>query len=117
MNQPAAASVIASSISINGDAAGTFTPTASTDVVAVAELLPALESVVDDVTVAVFVIVVPLGVAAFTFTTIVKVAFAPLARVGSLQVSAPVPPTAGATHENPAGAVTDTNVVFAGVLS
>src|SRR4029450_1331075 len=87
-----------------------------TVVVAVAELFPAAGSSVD-VMLAVLLTIVPLGVAAFTFTTSAK---APLPFAGSVamvQFTVPVPPTAGVVQVHPAGDVRDTNVVFAGRVS
>jgi len=52
-----------------------------------------------------------------TFTTSVMTAEPPEARPAAVQLTAPVPPTAGAVQAHPAGALTDTNVVFGGVDS
>jgi hypothetical protein len=88
-----------------------------TVVIAVAELLPVLGSS-GELAVAVFVMTVAFGVAALTFTTRVIVTLEPLARVGPEQFTAPVPPTTGVVgHVQPAVALTETNVVFAGVES
>lgn len=81
--------------SVNGDAVGTFAPAAATVVVAVLELFAGLGSAEVELTVAVFVIVVPFGVAAFTFTTIVNAPFAPEARLTFVQVIVPAAPTTG----------------------
>jgi hypothetical protein len=54
---------------------------------------------------------------AATFTTTTMLAVAPTARLGSVQLTVPVEPTAGAVHVHPAGATTDWNVVFRGVAS
>ena len=54
---------------------------------------------------------------AATFTTTTMLALAPTARLGSVQLTVPVEPTAGAVHVHPAGATTDWNVVFRGVAS
>jgi hypothetical protein len=54
---------------------------------------------------------------AFTRTTRVKVATAPAARTGVVEVTVPVPPAGGVNDVNPAGAVNDTNVVLAGTTS
>jgi hypothetical protein len=52
-----------------------------------------------------------------TLTTTTMLAVAPTARLGSVQLTFPVEPTAGAVHVHPAGARTDWNVVFGGVAS
>ena len=52
-----------------------------------------------------------------TFTTTMMSAEAPDARLGSLQVTVPVAPTAGVVQVHPAGAMTDWNVEFVGVAS
>jgi len=87
-----------------------------TVVVAVAELFPATGSSVD-VTLAVLLTIVPFGVAAFTFTTSVKDPLPLAGRVAMVQLTVPVPPTAGVVQVHPAGDVRDTNVVFAGRVS
>jgi hypothetical protein len=51
------------------------------------------------------------------FTTTMMFADAPKAKVGSLQVTLPVPPTTGAVQVQPAGAETETNVVLVGTAS
>jgi hypothetical protein len=51
----------------------------------------------------------------FTTTTMSAVAFTP--SVGSVQLTFPVLPTAGVVQVQPAGASTDSNVVFSGVAS
>lgn len=51
------------------------------------------------------------------FTATMMVADALAAKVGSLQVTLPVPPTAGAVQVQPAGAETETNVVLVGTAS
>ena len=90
-----------------------------TVVVAVAELLAGLGSVVELVTVAVFVTTVPFGVFAFAFSTIVKTAVSPAATAALEKVMVPVPPTAGVAGVHPLPVVTpaDTNVVPAGITS
>src|SRR3990170_1966830 len=88
-----------------------------TVVVVVAELLVLEGSAVDEVTFAVLVMMVPFGVAAFTFTTRVNEALASSARLGLLQLTAPVPPTEGVEQLQPAAVVRDTNVVLVGVVS
>ena len=87
-----------------------------TVVVAVAELFPATGSSVD-VTLAVLLTTVPLGVAAFTFTTSVKDPLPFAGSVAMVQFTVPVPPTAGVVQLHPAGDVSETNVVFAGRVS
>src|SRR5512132_2316713 len=87
-----------------------------TVVVAVAELFPAAGSSVD-VTLAVLLTIVPLGVAAFTFTTSAKDPLPLAGRVAMVQLTVPVPPTAGVVQVHPAGDVRDTNVVVAGRVS
>ena len=51
------------------------------------------------------------------FTTTMMFADAPKAKVGSLQVTFPVPPTAGAVQVQPVGTETETNVVLLGTAS
>ena len=88
-----------------------------TVVVAVALSLAAFGSGVVLVTVAVLEMNVPAATPAPTSTTSVKVALAPAARVGRVQVTGPVPPTAGVVQLKPAGAVSETKVVPAGRVS
>jgi hypothetical protein len=83
-----------------------------TVVVAVAELFPVTGSSVD-VTLAVLVMMMPLGVAAFTFTTSVKDALPFAGSVEMVQFTVP----AGVVQLHPAGDVSETNVVFAGRVS
>jgi hypothetical protein len=84
---------------------------------AVAVLLAVLGSVVVELTVAVSLIAVPAGVPALTFTITGKLAV-PVAKLGSVQVMLPALPTVGSTQDHPPGiGVSDTNVVFAGVVS
>jgi hypothetical protein len=64
---------------------------------------------------AVFEIVVPLNVPGFTFTTSVKVAFPPLDKEATGQLTVPVPPTEGSIH--PTDGETETNVVLVGTES
>src|SRR5208282_268422 len=52
-----------------------------------------------------------------TFNTTTIFAVSPTAKLGSVQVTFPVPPTAGVVQVHPAGASTDWYVVFAGVAS
>src|SRR5436305_1152654 len=82
--------------------------------VAVAVLLRRLGSEVVEVTVAVLEIVVPSGVLGLTWTTMVNVAVAPLARDAVVQLTVPVEPTAGVVQVQPAGCVSDWKVVSAG---
>jgi hypothetical protein len=75
-------------------------------VMTVVLLLAAVGSdvVADTVEVAVIVAATTVGA---TFTTTTMSAEAPAARVGSVQVTFPVPPTAGVVQVHPAGARTD----------
>src|SRR4029453_8765774 len=75
-----------------------------TVVVAVAELFPAAGSSAD-VMLAVLVTNVPFGVAAFTFTTSVKDPVPFAGSVAIVQLTVPVPPTAGVSQVPPAGDV------------
>ena len=60
---------------------------------------------------------VPEGVPEFTFRTSVKLAVAFTARLGSLQVMVPVPPTGGVVGQvHPAGGVMDWKFVLGGVV-
>jgi hypothetical protein len=72
-----------------------------------------------EVKLAVLVSTVPLGVAALTATTRVNVAVANAFTVpdGGPQVTVPFVPTGGVVHVNPAGAVSETNVVLSGKAS
>jgi hypothetical protein len=88
-----------------------------TVVVAVAVLFAVLGSVDVAVIVVVFVMTVVFGVPALTLTTRVNEALAPAARLPMLQLTVPVPPTAGVEHDQPAAEVSDTNVVLAGTTS
>src|SRR5262245_18101426 len=90
---------------------------ATTVVIAVAVLLPGLWSVVVLAAVALLVMTVALGVAALTLTTRVNMAGGPAAKVGLVNVTGPVPPTAGEAIVQPAGAVADRKVVLAGTWS
>jgi hypothetical protein len=85
-------------------------------VVAVALSLPVFGSEVDDVTVAVFEMTVLSTTVASTFTVSVKTA-EPMPSDAIEQLTGPVPPTAGAEHDQPPGAESDTNVVPAGSVS
>jgi hypothetical protein len=89
-----------------------------TVVVVVSELFDAVGSDVALVTVAVFVMTAPSGVPPPTATTIVNTCGpASDASVALVNVTVPVPPGAGAAVDHPAGALAETNVVFAGVAS
>src|SRR6266511_4102671 len=92
---------------------------ASTTVVWVAELLAAFGSVVVVVTVAVLLSVEPLAALGLTWTTRVKVALAPAAKLAAVAVKVPVPPTGGVVRLNagPLVCIADTNVVLAGIRS
>ena len=61
--------------------------------------------------------IVPAGAVPLTCTTIVNVAVAAEANAAFVAVIVPVPPTAGVVSDQPADAVADTNVVFAGMTS
>src|SRR3989441_665251 len=87
---------------------------ARTVVVAVALLLPVLESAVVELTVAVLVSVLPSAVSGLTWTPRVKVAVAPLANEPMVQFTVPVEPAAGVVQLQPAGVGIDWNVVSAG---
>ena len=87
---------------------------ARTVVVAVAVLLRRLGSEVVEVTVAVLEIVVPSGVLGLTWTTMVNVAVAPLARDEVVQLTVPFVPTGGVVQDQPAGAASDWKVVCGG---
>src|SRR5262245_29182415 len=70
-------------------------------------------------TVAVLTMFVPLGVLELTWTTTVKVAEAPAARVAVVPMMVPVPPAGGLVNVKvtPLFCVSDTKVVLAGMLS
>src|SRR5438046_1320786 len=103
---------------------------ARTVVVAIALLLPVLESavvalcvtvlVIDllsavvELTVAVLEIVLPSAVSGLTWTPRVKVAVAPLANEAVVQFTVPVEPAAGVVQVQPAGVGIDWNVVCDG---
>ena len=76
---------------------------AFTVVVAVAELLAAMESVVAELALAVFEITVPSVTEVLTLTTTVKVAVEPVVSVVAEQEIMPVPPVAGVVQLQPAG--------------
>src|SRR6266516_633855 len=85
-------------------------PAMLTRVVAVAESLDGLESTGEEDATAVFEIVVPSGVAWFTFTTRVDAALVPDSSEGLRQLTLPVPPREGLVQVQPAGAIRKTNV-------
>jgi len=91
-----------------------FGPEPPTIVVADAVLFAALGSVAEDATAAVFVITVPLATPVFTFTTMVKDPDVAPAIFVSVQVTLPVPPRLGMMQLQPAGALNEIKVVFAG---
>src|SRR6266498_4446414 len=88
-----------------------------TTVVVLAVLFAEFGSVVEEDTVAVFPITVPLGVPELTFTTSVNDAELNGASVAIVQVWVPVPPTASGEQLHPAAGVTETKVVLAGITS
>src|SRR5580704_14496957 len=90
--------------------------TRATTSAAVALLLTELGSVTAELTLTVSLIAVPAAVPPFTFRASVKLPD-PGATLGLVQVMAPVPFTAGVTHDHPAGGVIDWKVVLAGVVS
>ena len=87
-----------------------------TVVVTVVLLFAALGSLVAEETVE-FAVMVPAAIFGATFTTTMMSAEAPDARLGSVQLTFPVAPTAGVVQDHPAGMETETNVVLAGVAS
>jgi hypothetical protein len=103
-------------VAVFATATSAVTPTV---VGAVELLLPGVGSAVADETVAVFDNGVPFGVAAEMLTTSVKTADAAAGSDAIVHVTAPVPPDAGAVQMNvgPLVCDSDTNVVFAGVVS
>ena len=88
----------------------------ATGVVMVVLLLPELGSLVVEETVEVAVIDAATTEDA-TFTTTTISADAPEAKLGSVQVTLPVPPTAGVVHDQPAGTEMEAKVVFVGTAS
>src|SRR5215470_14395486 len=106
---------------VTGDGAPELATTRSTSefaiVVVVVVLLALVGSLVVEETVEVAVIVVPIAVAAFTFTITEMFTVVPAAMLGFVQVTVPVAPTAGVVHDHPAGTRTPWNVVFVGVAS
>src|SRR5262249_25872965 len=94
-----------------------LTEAALTVVVAVAAFSPESGSLVAVVALAVSEIVVPPATPGATFATRVNVAGKPLASLGSVAVTVPVPPAAGVVVVQPTGAANKTNVVLAGSVS
>ena len=90
--------------------------TFTTGVATVVLLLGALGSLLVVVTEE-FAVIVPAATVDGTFTTTMMSADVPAAIVGLVQFTVPVPPTAGAVQVQPAGANTDSKVVFGGVAS
>ncbi len=84
---------------------------------ATAVLLLVFGSLAEELTDATFVITVPFAVPAVTLATREKVAAVPPLRLKSVQTTFPVPPTAGVLQLQLAGAINETNVVFAGIAS
>jgi hypothetical protein len=80
-------------------------------------LLAPFGSDVVEMTLALFEISVPLAVADGTASVSVKLAAAPFASTGVEQVIGPVPPAGGVMQFQPAGAASEVNVVFGGVVS
>jgi hypothetical protein len=92
-----------------------FAPAPLTAVVVVAVLL-AVTASSGELTVALFVITVPAGVAAVTYSTR-AMELDPTPTDGLVQAWVPVPPSGSGEHVHPAAAATETNVVPAGVVS
>jgi hypothetical protein len=88
-----------------------------TTVLADAVLLAGFGSLTEEFTDAVSVITVPLAVELFTFTTSVKELELTPGMSTLLQTTLPVPPGPGVRQVQPAGAVIDTKVVFAGMVA
>src|SRR5260370_1028938 len=90
----------------------------TTGIVTVAESSPGVKSALSLLTVTVSVVFAPLGVLAGTWTTTVKVAEAPAARVEVVPVIVPVPPGAGlvTVKLGPLVWLSDTKVVLVGRL-
>src|SRR5690349_17840856 len=74
-------------------------------------------SAVSDSTLAEKEITVPLGVAGSTVTMRVNVAMSPDSMADVVQVTNPVPPMGGVVQLQPAGAISDLKVVWAGIVS
>src|ERR1700730_4424028 len=84
---------------------------------AVAVLFARFGSLVPEVASIVFVITVPTAVPTLTLTTSVNAPVAALATSGLVQLTLPVPLTAGVVQVQPAGIARDWNVVLAGTAS
>lgn len=87
-----------------------------TGVVMIVLLLAELGSLVEE-EIEEFAVMVVAGTVGATFTTTMMSADAPEARLGSVQVTLPVAPTAGVVHVQPTGAETEANVVLVGTAS
>src|SRR6266581_189811 len=87
-----------------------------TIVVTVATLSPRLASALADMTDATALIEAPAGNCNPTCTTNVNTTGLSVESVGLVQLPMPVPPTVGVVHVQPEGALSETNVVFAGTL-
>src|SRR5947209_7207899 len=90
---------------------------ALTVVVCVAELLPGIESVVEELIEAVLEMVDSSVTELLTFTVNWKNADAPDARLAIVQVTEPVPPTDGVVQDQPAGDESALKVVPLGIAS
>src|ERR1700693_4043142 len=89
----------------------------ATSVFTVAVLFARLLSLMPELTESVSLMVVPLGVAAPTWTTSVKVESTFMSFDGRVQVIFPPDPTVGVMHVQAAGEARETNVVLAGMAS
>lgn len=89
----------------------------ATVTLAVALLFEELGSATEDEPISVSEITVPVAVPAFTCVTRVKAAVAPAATLAMLQLTVPVPPTAGVEQLHEAGLTSETKVVFVGMAS
>ena len=89
-------------------------PLSTTVVFADAALFDVVGSVLAVETATLPVTVVPFPAHQPIFTIIVKLAVAPDPSVAAVQLTAPVPPTAGVEQVQPARALIETNVVFTG---
>src|SRR3984893_249516 len=93
-------------------------PVVLTVVMAVAELLLRLRSLVPLVMLSTLTICVPWGAEALTRTLTLNVEFVPAVKLGLVQVRTPLLPTAMVLQAQPAGGVkTEARTVFAGRLS
>ena len=86
-------------------------------VIAVPVLFDVSGSGVVLVTDAEFAMIDPFGIAALVLKTNVSVALLSAARVADVHVIVPLPPTDGVVQFHPAGAVAETKVVLAGMVS